>query len=55
MYLYNIILNIIPNYNSFDYVSALESLTMDDSAAAYIFDDPWKNFISLQKNFIAAG
>jgi hypothetical protein len=34
----------IPNYNSFDYVAAFESLTFDNDGMLYIVDDPWKTF-----------
>jgi hypothetical protein len=34
----------IPNYKSFDYVAAFESLTFDSYGFLYIVDDPWKTF-----------
>jgi len=33
----------IPNYPSFEYVSSLESITIDDDGSVYLIDDPWKN------------
>ncbi len=34
----------IPNYNSFDYVASIESITMDPEKNVYMIDDPWKTF-----------
>ncbi len=34
----------IPNYNSFNYVSSLESITMDDEKNIYMIDDPWTTY-----------
>lgn len=34
----------IPGYNEFEYVMALESITMDDARNIYMIDDPWKKF-----------
>ncbi len=34
----------IPGYPVYDYVAALESITMDDNKNIYFIDDPWKTF-----------
>jgi hypothetical protein len=34
----------IPNYPSINYVSALESITIDDDNWVYLIDDPWKEY-----------
>jgi hypothetical protein len=42
----------IPNYNSFNYVAAFESLTMDDKRNIYIVDDPWRTFYVPSQNIL---
>ena len=34
----------IPGYNQFEYVAALESITMDNNKNIYLVDDPWRMF-----------
>ena len=35
---------VIPAYSQYDYVGALESITMDDNDALYLTDDPYKKY-----------
>ena len=42
----------IPGYSIYDYVAAIESITMDDKKNIYFIDDPWKTFYVPQKNIL---
>ena len=42
----------IPNYNSFDYVASIESVTMDPEKNVYMIDDPWKTFFIPSKEIL---
>jgi hypothetical protein len=42
----------IPNYNSFDYVASIESITMDPERNVYMVDDPWKTFFVPSKEIL---
>ncbi len=42
----------IPNYNSFDYVASIESITMDQQKNVYMVDDPWKTFFIPSKEVL---
>ncbi len=43
----------IPNYNSFDYVASIESITMDPEKNIYMIDDPWKSFFIPSKEILS--
>jgi hypothetical protein len=43
----------IPNYTSFDYVSAFESITFDNDGLIYIVDDPWRTFYIPSENILS--
>lgn len=42
----------IPDYPDYDYVAALESITMDNKKNIYFIDDPWKTFYVPQENIL---
>ncbi len=42
----------IPGYHEFNYVAALESITMDNSRNIYLTDDPWKEFFVPSKEIL---
>jgi hypothetical protein len=42
----------IPGYPAFDYVSALEAITMDDEKNIYVVDDPWKKHFVPNKKIL---
>ena len=42
----------IPGYPDYDYVAALESITMDNERNVYFVDDPWKTFYVPQENIL---
>ncbi len=42
----------IPGYPEYDYVAALESITMDNEKNIYFIDDPWKTFYVPQENIL---
>ncbi|MEJ2616810.1 MAG: hypothetical protein P8Z35_17790 [Ignavibacteriaceae bacterium] len=42
----------IPDYQEYDYVAALESITMDNEKNIYFIDDPWKTFYVPQENIL---
>jgi len=35
---------VVPEYNQFEYVGSLESITMDDNKSLFLVDDPWHTF-----------
>jgi len=35
---------VVPEYNQFEYVGSLESITMDDNKFLFLVDDPWHTF-----------
>jgi hypothetical protein len=43
----------IPNYNSFDYVASIESITMDSLKNIYMVDDPWKKYFIPAKEILS--
>ena len=42
----------IPGYPDYDYVAALESITMDNEKDIYFVDDPWKTFFVPRENIL---
>jgi len=42
----------IPGYPGYNYVAALESITMDNQSNIYFIDDPWKTFYVPQENIL---
>lgn len=42
----------VPGYPEYDYVAALESITMDNEKNIYFIDDPWKTFYVPQENIL---
>ncbi len=42
----------IPGYPAFDYVSALEAITMDDEMNIFVVDDPWKKHFVPNKKIL---
>ena len=42
----------IPGYREYDYVAALESITIDNEKNIYFIDDPWKTFYIPQENIL---